>query len=53
MAGKVKRIKKNGKVRLYKETDLTKVIKAVAEIQEVLEKEGRVLKKKIIPDKAG
>lgn len=44
MAKKLKRIKKNGKVHLSKDVSLEQV---VAEMQQILEAEGKVLKRKI------
>jgi hypothetical protein len=44
VAKKLKRIKKNGKVQLSKDVSLEEV---VAEMQEILEREGKQIKKKV------
>jgi len=41
---KIKRIKQNGKVKLSKDVSLEE---AVAKIQEILEREGKQIKKKV------
>ena len=44
---KIKRIKQNGKVKLSKDVSDVSLEEAVAEIQEILEREGKQIKKKV------